>query len=189
MQVNSQFYDIQLSANQTYRQLTSGTMFKVVSATGPLNIRNEVANMKGMVSGQGMQSNAFTFLEVTDASGAANTVRLLVSGDGFIDGITGTMVITQTVPVRSSSFANTLNTVSNAGGLLLAANMARAYLLIQNKDPAGNLYIAFGAAATLANGIKIQPGGVFEMSDVQSTQAIYAISDIASNTNVLTVQG
>ena len=79
--------------------------------------------------------------------------------------------------------------MTNASAQLLAANAARQYLLIQNKDGAGNLYIAFGKAATVANGVRIIPGGAYELVGVCSTQEIRAIGDIASNPNVTTVEG
>lgn len=188
--MQAKIYSITLGANSYQRLLFKGEMFKIISATGAMNVRTDRAQLDGLVAGQGMQENPFDWLEIQDASGASNTIKLLISSDGFIDGITGAMQITQNVPVRSGSFANTAKTVTNASAQLVAANSARTYLLIQNKDTSGTIYINFGAgAATTANGIMIGPGGVYEMSDVQSTQALQAIGTIASNTNVLVVEG
>lgn len=188
--INAAIYTETIAGNSTSRRLFSGSQFKIISATGALNVRTDVVRLDGLVSGQGFESAPFQFLELTDASGAANTVRYVVSTEGFIDGITGAMQVTQMVPTRSVSYANTLKTVANASGQLIASNTSRTYLLIQNKDAAGNVYLNFGAgAATVANGIRIQPGGVYELNANISTQAIQAIGDIASNTNVLVVEG
>ena len=188
--INAAIYTETILAGSTSRRLFSGAFFKIISATGALNVRTSTVILNGLVSGQGFEKAPFDFLELTDASGAANTVRYTVATEGFLDGITGSMQITSMVPVRSVSFASTAKTVTNASTQLVAGNTARAYLLIQNKDPAGIVYVNFGAgAATAANGIKIQPGGAYEMSEVQSTQAIQAIGDIASNANVLVVEG
>jgi glutamate 5-kinase len=80
-------------------------------------------------------------------------------------------------------------TVTNVSAQLLAANVNRAYLIIQNKDSAGTIYVNFGAAATVANGIAIAPGGAYELNGTCSTQQIFAIGSIGSNANVVTVEG
>lgn len=188
--MQAKIYSITLGANSYQRLLFKGEMFKIISATGAMNVRTDRARLDGLVAGQGMQENPFDWLEIQDASGASNTIKLLISSDGFIDGITGAMQITQTVPVRSGSFANTAKTVTNASAQLVAANSARTYLLIQNKDTSGNIYLNWGAAAaTTANGIKIGPGGNYELTGAISTQALQAIGDIASNANVVAVEG
>lgn len=188
--LEAQIYTITLGSGVTQRLLYKGTMFKIISATGAVNVRTDSARLTGLVSGQGMEENPFNWLEVTDASAATNTIKLLISTDGFLDGLTGAMQITQTVPVRSASFANTAKTVTSTSAQLIAANSTRTYLLIQNKDTSGTIYLNWGAsAATTANGVKIGPGGAYELSDVQSTQAMQAIGDIASNSNVLVVEG
>jgi hypothetical protein len=188
--INAKIYTDTISANATIRRLYSGALFKIISSTGALNVRTDLVDLSSLVSGQGFQDAPYQFLELKDASGASNTVRYVVATEGFLDGITGSMQITQNVPVRSGSFANTAATVTNASAQLVAANSARTYLLIQNKDASGNIFVNFGsAAATVANGIKIGPGGNFEMSQNQSTQDLQCIGDMASNTNILVVEG
>jgi hypothetical protein len=85
--------------------------------------------------------------------------------------------------------ANTLATVTNANAQLLAANSTRKYLLIQNKDATGNIFINFGAVATVANGLRIAAGGSYELNCNVLTGVINAIGDIASNANIVIVQG
>lgn len=122
---------------------------------------------------------------------AADTVQVGI-GNGqarYNRSASSVTVVTNKQP-QSGAFANTAKTVTNASAQLVAANSSRQYLLIQNKDTAGSVYVNFGAgAATTANGVKIEPGGSYEMAATQSTQALQAIGDIASNANVLVVEG
>lgn len=187
--INATIYTDTITAGATIRRLFQGAFFKIISATGAINVRTDLVNLTNLVAGQGFEKAPFTALELTDASGASNTVRYIVATEGFLDGITGAMQITSMVPPVSSSFANSAKTVTNASAQLVAANTARKYLLIQNNDTVGNIFVQFGSAAGLTTGVKIAPGGAYEMSDVQSTQAIYAIGSIASNANVVVVEG
>lgn len=187
--INATIYTETIGAGQTSRRLFSGAYFKIISATGAMNVRTDVVTLTAIVAGQGFEKAPFTFLELTDASGAANAIRYIVATEGFLDGLQGSIQVSSSVIPRMAGLANVPATVTNASAQLLAANAARQYLLIQNKDAAGAIYINFGAVATIANGIKLNPGDSYELSAAVSTQSIFAISDIASNSNVLTVQG
>lgn len=190
MNLSATIYDDTLTAGQAFPRMLGGAMFKLIAATGPINIKTDKVNLKGITAGQGFEGIPYNSIEITDASGASNVIRYMVASDGFIDGLTGSMQITQTVPVQSSSFANTAKTVTNATGSLVVSNTARKYLLIQNKDTSGSIYINFGAgAATAGNGILIGPGGAYELNANMSTQAIQAIGTIVSNNNILVVEG
>lgn len=99
---------------------------------------------------------------------------------------TGNVSVTNT----AGAFTQDQKTVTNASAQLLAANAARRYLLIQNNDTAGIMYVTLdGTAATTAKGIKIDPGGVLELNGYSTTAAIFAIGSIASNANVVAVEG
>lgn len=186
----SKFYTFTIPAFSVYQLQVIGDYFKIIEATGAVDIKAEWGELKGLIAGQGLEATPFNRLEITDASGASNTVRIYIGDEKFIDGLAGTVsVSTSTVP-RSGSFSNVAKTVTNASAQLLAANAARQYLLIQNKDLTGNLFINFGAgAATPTNGLRIIPGGFYEQAGIVSTQAIQAIGDIASNANVLVLEG
>ena len=91
---------------------------------------------------------------------------------------------------QSGVFANTQKTITTTSGQLVAANPLRQYLLIQNKDASANLWLNFGTgAATTNNGVLIGPKGSFEMNATQTTQAIQVIGDVASNANVVVLEG
>lgn len=91
----------------------------------------------------------------------------------------------------NGAFTQTAATVTNSSAQLLAANAARRYVLIQNNDASGDVFVRVdGATATAANGIKVAAGGgslVFE--NYAPTGAITAIGNIASNANVIVLEG
>ena len=183
-------YTDTIAANAVLPRQFTGAYFNILSATGPIDVRTDSVNLKGLTAGQGFEDQPYTRLEIRDASGASNTIKYVIADEGFLSGLTGAMTITSTVPVQSGSLVNAQATVTNVSAQLLAANTARRYLMIQNNDPTGIIYIGFGAAAvTASNGIRITPGGFYEFSDVQTTQVIRAIGSIASNANVVVVEG
>jgi hypothetical protein len=132
-------------------------------------------------------------------SEAIDKVRIQSTGGGavaFVSRIGGSVRYDTppngavTVTNVNGAFSNTEKTVTNASAQLSADNAARRYLLIQNKDTAGAIYINFGAlAATLANGVKVPAGGSYELQGYCSMDAIQAIGDIGSNANILIVEG
>jgi hypothetical protein len=185
----TKIYTFTLTAGQTYRLQVQGEYFKITSASGPVDIVSNFGRLDGMQTGQGLENTPFNDLVFTNASGASNTVKVLIGDQNFIDAMSGNMSIINNIAPQSSSFVNLQKTVTNASALLLAANPARENLLIQNNDGAGYIYVSFGAAATLLNGIKIGPGGSYEQTQTISTQDIYCIGSLASNANVVTVEG
>ncbi len=95
-----------------------------------------------------------------------------------------------TVTNVNGAFTQVAATVTNASSQLLASNVARRYLLVQNKDASGVVFVRLdGATATAANGIRIPAGGSYELASFVPTGAITAIGSIASNANVIVVEG
>lgn len=197
-----QTYTQTFAGNTTWVMNITGKYFVTLQCTNALNVRFYKAGSKldlGDITGLGVglevgplaglkEEHAFDRVEI-DVTGP-DTIKVGIgNGAARYNNSLATVNVTQTVPVNSGSFANAAATVTNASAQLVAANAARKYLLIQNNDATGTIYIAFGAAATLANGIKLTPGGTYEMSEVQSTQAVFAIGSIASNANIVTVTG
>lgn len=120
-------------------------------------------------------------------SGAAMTGKItLGAGDVTDNSIVGTVALSNTC----GAFTQAQEAVTTASAQLLAANAARRYLLIQNKDATGNIWVTLdGAAATTVKGVKVAPGGSYELQGYVPNGAINAIGDIASNTNVVAVEG
>ena len=191
----SKFYDFTVPANGSYVLTVAGDYFKVMSSTGPISIKADWGELRGLIAGQGLEDSPFARLFIANDTGVDNVVRLFIGDEKFIDGLSGSvnvlggsMTVVSTVP-PVSALDNQAKTVTNASAQLLAAKTGRKYLLVQNKDDTGTIYLSFGKAATVANGVKVGPGGFFEMDASLTDQAIFAIGSIANNTNITTVEG
>jgi hypothetical protein len=113
-------------------------------------------------------------------------------GLGRITTIRSTLVGNVTTSVRGLALSNAAKTVTSGSGSLVAANPSRGYLCIQNKDAAGSIWVTFGGgSATQANGLLIGPGGFWEWDGAGAipTGQATAIGDLASNANVLVLEG
>lgn len=133
-------------------------------------------------------ADAFTRLDITSAS--AQTVKLAISsGQGGYDlPPTGNVTVITQMPAQAAP-ANTQKTVTNASAQLVAANTARKFMIIQNKDAGGTIWLNFGAgAATQANGFMLGPLETYE-AEIIPTTAIQAIGDAASNANIVVIEG
>jgi hypothetical protein len=98
----------------------------------------------------------------------------------------GQVIISNT----AGAFTQANATVTSTSGQLLAARATRRYLLIQNKDASGDIFVTLnGATATTAIGIKLTPGQALELQGFVPTGAINAIGSISSNANVVVIEG
>ncbi len=128
------------------------------------------------------------FDRITIYSASTQTVQFVTrnGGDVRYDNLTGNVAITNV----NGAFTNAAATVTNSSAQIKAANAARRYLLIQNNDATGIVYVRLdGNTATASTGIKIAPGGSYEVSAYVPSGAITAIGSIASNANVVVVEG
>lgn len=180
-------YPVVLAPNGASRLFVAGAYFKIISATGAVTVEFDSGVMRGLIAGQGLQETPFSSLMFTDESGAANTLSVIVGDRNFVDSrVTGSV----TFSPLAADFTNAAATVTNASGQLLAANATRQYLLIQNNDAAGYVYVRLdGGVATAATGIRLAPnGGSLELQTMVPAGAITAIGSIANNPNVLIVE-
>lgn len=195
-----QTYSQTFAAPTTWEMNVSGSYFTTLECSLSVNVRFykggkllDLGEIKGLLAGLEVSLPAeggAAFDRVQIDVKAGDTVKIGI-GNGqarYNRGQASVTVITNVQP-QSALFDNQAKTVTNASAVLLAANAARQYLLVQNKDAGGNLFLSFGKAATAANGVRVIPGGAFELVGTQCTQAIHAIGDIASNANIVTVEG
>lgn len=195
-----QTYSQTFAAPTTWELNVSGSYFTTLECESSVNVRFykggkllDLGEIKGLMAGLDVTLPAeggAAFDRVQIDVQAGDTVKIGI-GNGqarYNRGQASVTVITNVQP-KSALFDNQAKTVTNVSAVLLAANAARQYMLIQNKDAIGALYLSFGKAATAANGVRIIPGGYFELVGTQCTQEIHAIGDIASNANVVTVEG
>lgn len=191
---HTQIVTLVMGAGDVRQVLAGGVNFEVVQTTTPIDVRlmtrdgAEVSGMSQAEAGYFINGRAFDAVQITSA--AAQTVKVFI-GDAEAGSrrVTGSIAIGSNVTAQVAP-ANTARTVTSASAQLLAASSTRRYLLIQNKDATGSIYLNFGAAAaTVANGLRIGPGGWWEWDSSIPTTAIQAIGDLASNANILTIEG
>lgn len=144
-------YDFTLTANGTQVILADANFYKVLTATGDIQVtRDGGATIKPMRAGRGERNVPFQRLILKDISGAPNSGTILVGDSDFID---DTIVISSAINVRpeattgtykssAATVANTPETVflagANTGGVIVSALQ----------------FIA-------ANGGSVNPGGAF----------------------------
>lgn len=149
----------------------------------------EVGQAKNVGSGYAEQWHGGSFDKVRISSaggGLVNFVTRLGNEIRYDKPPTGNVAITN---VRGA-FTNAQATVTNASSTIDAANPTRSYLLIQNNDASGDIFVRLdGVAATTLTGVKIPAGGSYELTGFVPTGAITAIGSIASNANVVIVEG
>lgn len=151
----------------------------------------EVGNVANVTAGYGEKFTKETFdrVRIQSATGGAVSFVMRLGNDVSYDKPpTGAVTVSSLTPTRAAA-TQAAQTVTNASAQLLAAKANRSYLLIQNKDAAGSIFLNLaGAAATVVNGVKIPPGGSLELNCNLLTGAVFAIGDIPSNANIVTVE-
>lgn len=198
-----QTYTQTFAVATTWKLNVPGKYYTTLACTLPINVRFYLGGKKldlGDISGllAGLEvgpladlngPNAFDRVEIDVQAG--DTVSIGIgNGQARYNRASTSATITQNKAPQTGAIVHTKQNVTNVSGALLAANSARQYLLVQNQDATGNVFLKFAAAATAdAASIKIPPGGNYEMNGVIATQALNAIGDVAANGNVLTVEG
>ncbi len=181
-------YDFNLTAGGSQAILAGGEYFRILSSTGALDVTVEgKGTMPDLQAGQAIKGLPFNRLILSDKTGAPNSGFILVASSELQDNrLQGSVTVTNV----SGAFTQNNKTVTNASAQLLAANPARRYLLIQNNDAAGIIYVTMdGTPATTAKGIKIAAGGSYECQGYVPTGELRAIGSISSNANIVAVEG
>lgn len=149
----------------------------------------EVSKAQNLKAGysERFKNDPFDRVRISSATGGTVEFVTRLGNDVAYDKApVGTMIITNV----NGAFTHTTPTVTNASTTLKAANPNRRYILIQNNDASGIVYVRFdGATATATNGLKLAPGQSYEASNFGPTGAITAIGSIASNANVIVIEG
>ncbi len=163
-----------------------------VAVNNPVTIANPVSTVT--------VANPVTSVAVNNAVTIANPVSTVTVANPVSTVTVANPVTSVTVanPVTSVAVSNVNSAfgqinagINNSGSVvMLAAKANRRYLLIQNNDPIGDIYVNLsGSAATATTGILIKAGESFELNGFCTTAAIQAIGTIASNSKVIVVEG
>ncbi len=187
MQINTT-----ISAGQRLEFFDRGDFLRILSATYNLTVefyKNgiEVAEATNIGAGYAEKfAEWFDKIAITSDTTQAIQVVIRLGNDVRYDTPPNGNV---TIIAAASTFTNTQKTVTNASATLVNANAGRRYLMIQNNDPSGDIYVRLdGIASTLVTGVKIAAGGALELQNLVPSTAITAIGNIASNTNIVVVE-
>ena len=173
--------------------MLGGSYFELIDCPNTIDVvltdRNGAQRgiMKAAEASFHLRNTEFDTIQLTSAT--AQTVRF-----GYGSGEAGTRRASGSVNIANKRGAFTQaqgpNITNGASVQLLAANAARSYLLIQNNDASGDIYVTLdGTAATTAKGIKIAAGGSLELADFLPTGQVNAIGNTAGNANTVLVEG
>lgn len=183
-----------MTAGQRIEFVEPGDFFRLMAGTAPVTVEyykdgKELAEGTNVSVGYAEKFNGSTFDKIAITSTANQTLTFATRLGNEVNYDTppnGQVTVTNT----SGAFTQAQKTVTNASGQLLAANTARRYVLIQNNDASGDVYVTLDStAATTDKGIKIGAGASYECWGFVPNGAINAIGSIASNANVVTVEG
>lgn len=169
-----------INANGNYIFLRTCGVSVVVEA-------RENSEQAELSQGDSAEFTEFSQLTITNPTGAALLVVVQISKNKAVRSsqVGGSVALSS--PVNGAG-ANAQKTVTTTAAQLVAANATRKYLLIQNKDPVGSIWINFSGTATQANGYRLGPGDAEKFDCNLLTGAVSAIGDISSNANVVVVE-
>lgn len=182
---------ISLAAGQEYEFPLHGDAIRVVSANVPVYFKTKDGNLDFYLE-KGEKANFagvdFLNLVIYHLDAVAQNVIISIGKDADV----GSALVSGSVTILSNAkptgtFNNTAITVTNLSAQVLAANVMRKSLMIQNKSLTGNIWVflsTIAGAATQLNGIRLA-GGQMLQPDLTHTGFITIIGDIATNPDVL----
>lgn len=182
---NLQIRDYDVTAGVPFQLAIPATFFQLMDAAGTVDIEvirehSVIGNAAGVSEGfsfGGADEELFHAVNITSAT--TQTLKICLSrGSADLRQIVGNVTIND----QQGTHTQTAATVTNASGLILAANATRRFLMVQNHDTAANMWLATDGAAAVADGscIKIGPGATLILDAYPPTGALYAISDAAT---------
>jgi len=128
----------------------------------------------------------FTQLLIENKTAQAGKKLRIVYGTDvdFTAGVNATIAVTDQSPIRFSGTSQQ-TTVLTTASTLVAANAVRKVFMIQNNGPT-DIYVSFGATATLINSFKVAAGGgSLTMDNAVATSAVSVIGVTATNASVV----
>lgn len=181
-----------MTAGQRIEFVEQSNFFRILDLAGFVNIEfynngAKVSEAIGITAGYAERfSDYFDKIAITSATSQTIQFVTRLGNEVRYD---KAPVGNTTINTVASTFTNSQKTVTNANGTLVGANANRRYLLIQNNDAEGDIYVRLdGLTATTATGVKIEAGGSYELENLVPSNAITAIGSIASNANIVVVE-
>lgn len=165
-----------------------GNGIQLRSGSVALRVQNQIIGLDSVLStGDGVDDlEEFTELQLSHGSGVDQVFTLAVG----VGGASSRSALVAGLPAEQGAYTQAAVAVTNASGLLLAANSARRTLLISNNSATGDIYLNLaGAAATVAAGHRIKAGDAMLLDRYPPAGAIYAIGSIANNPDIVVSEG
>lgn len=186
--------DVTINAGQTLEYYEPGDFFRLLDTVGPVSITfykqgKEVSEAENVGEGfaEKFRVGDFDRIQIYSATTQAIQFVIRLGADVYYDKPpTGSV----TLSGMQGAFLHVAATVTTTSGSIIGSKQDRRYLLIQNKSATGTIWLNFaGGLATTSNGVRIGPGESIEISGYVPISDIWAIGDIASNPDVVVVQG
>lgn len=185
----------------TWELNVTGKYFTTISCSQPVSVRFfsggkklDLGDIKDLLAGLEVilgnisdEKPAFDRVQIDVKAGDTVQVGISNGQSRYNRANTSANILTNVQPI-SGAWLHGTQTVTTTSQQVASARSSRQYFFIQNKDTAGNIWVTIGVDATQAKGIKLGPNDSYEMTTVQTSQPIYVIGDIASNTNVITIE-
>lgn len=146
--MHARIYDFTLGAGGMLRLPVVGDFFKVISATGQINVNADTGATLDLMPGQGLREFNFNTLTITDNSGAANAGKILVGFSQMIDDrVTGEVSVVDGAAARVFSGRSFSSYCARSAG---AGNMPMIQLF--NPAASGVDLVVSGVALSIAAG-------------------------------------
>lgn len=164
----------------------SGDYVRVKTASVPVRIQVESGDVDATIEqGDALNLKPFTRLVISHADAAEQTITLLIGDGTSADSakVGGSVAVTGTVAVDDGgTFASSMApaTIGLVAAAISPANAARRFLLIQNIDAAGVIWIRFNANPAIDGGIRLEPGAMLLLEKRAPAGNVQLISNIAA---------
>lgn len=172
-----------------------GNFFRIIDSYREVDVRfyhngAEISQAKKARAGYSESFYDQKFDKVSIESGVSQVVTFVVKSGGAV-GFDPPPVGDVTIKNPAGPWVNSLVNVSNVSAAeLIAASTERRYILIQNNSLTVPIWVRVDSLSpTVGNGIKITPGGSWEIVGFAPSGSVKAIAEGAINNNVNVVYG
>lgn len=174
----------------------AGSFVRVLTSTGPINVKvyrngSLLSDVADVGAGFWRKGQDFDTVKIEDASGASNTVEVMIdTAEVGYDRTAGVVQISGAVMVEAHSTTNAPfnlpNLVAGTATTVLGPNANRRGMIVQNNDATAVLWMRLdGNAAAIGQGIKILPGEYWESPPTWASSAEINVIATANTSSIL----
>lgn len=205
---------LKIAAGNTEEIGVSGDYVRVKTASVAVRIEAESGQVDATIEqGDALNLKPFNRLRVSHSSAEEQTITLMIGNGTSSDSskVGGSIAISSLPPIPAGNnnigdvdvvslpdvdvvslptavMTQTQKTVGTASAQLVPAKVGRKFLLIQNNDETAKVTLnVAGAPAVLNKGVIVLPGTALLLDVVRSDAAVFAIANVATAADVVTV--